>query len=220
MLLVLSQAALAGYFENLSPDEQALIRKGGQVVRTQDVSGYPWPQITIYQKVNATPFESTAVFVDFDRHQEYFPGIRSSRVTEMQPGGKLTVRYQVSMMGQSDETTVGETVQKADGGYRVDWRLVSSRLAEKSDGFAFFENFGNAGESTLVVYSTLIVPKSSVPSFLLNMFRKAVEGQIKDSASAILSRIRNVKADSNTSSDPARSKLLTQEEEQLSKLLQ
>ncbi len=220
VLVVLTQFAFAGYYEQLTPDEQALIRKGGQVVRTQDVDGDPWPQYTVYQKVNATPFETAAVFADFDRHQEFFPGIVSSKVTESQPGGRLTLKYHLKKLGQTDETLVSEWVHRADSGYRVDWRLLSSHLAEKSDGFAAFESMGNAGESTLVVYSNLVVPNSSIPSFLLGIFKKKVEGEVKDSVSALLGRVRSVKADSNSSADPTRAKLLTQEEEQLTKLTQ
>jgi hypothetical protein len=219
LLLVLTQAALAGYFEGLSAEEQDLVRKGAQVVKFQSVAGDPWPQYTVYQKVNATPFESTAVFYDFDRHHEYFPGIVESRVSDVLGGGHLTVNYKVKLMGQSDETVVRESVQKMGNGYRVEWKLASSRMADQSDGFAVFESLGNAGESTLIVYSTLIVPKTSVPSFLLSMFKKTVENEIRDSVTALSGRIRTLKADSNTSSDPTRAGLLTQEENQLSRFM-
>ncbi len=220
LLLVLTQAVQAGYYDHLSPDEQAEIRAGHQVVKEQEISGDPWPQFTIYQKINATAFESAAVFCDFNRHHEYFPGIVSSEVTETQPGGHLTLNYRIQMMGQSDDTTVKEWVHKVDSSYRVDWKLASSRLAELSDGFAVFEPLGNAGESALLVYSDLIKPNSSVPSFLLGMFKKKVENEIRDSVSAIEGRVHALKADASSSADPVRSQLLAQEQDQLSKLLQ
>jgi len=220
VLLVLTQAALAGYFEQLSAEEQDLIRKGAQVARLQSVPGDPWPQYTIYQKVNnATPFESTAVFYDFDRHHEYFPGIVSSRVTETLPGGHLAVSYSVKLMGQSDDTVVKESIQKVENSYRVDWKLASSRMAQQTDGFAVFEPLGNAGESTLIVYSTLIVPKSSVPSFILSLFKKVVENEIRGSVTALAGRIRGLKSDSNSSTDPSRAALLTQEQDQLNRYM-
>jgi hypothetical protein len=51
------------------------------------------------------------------------------------------------------------------------------------------------------------------------MFKKKVEGEVRDNASAVFNRVRSVKADSNTSSDPNRAHLLTQEEEDLMKII-
>jgi len=57
----------------LTDAKRERIDRGELVVRTRSIGGFPWPDITVYARVAASPAEVMAVYADFDAHASFLP---------------------------------------------------------------------------------------------------------------------------------------------------
>jgi len=150
--------AQAGVYDSLTPDQQKKIQAGQQVVVMQDAQGSPWPKLWVYQRIEATPEESAAVFADFELAQTYIENITKSKISKVISKNTFEVDYSLSVPLLSDEHyTVRDVVTSYDNGqsYHVEWNLVRATSTKASTGYAKFERLGNA---TLVAYYNFVVP--------------------------------------------------------------
>ncbi|HEX9595836.1 MAG TPA: hypothetical protein VF982_03065 [Anaerolineales bacterium] len=60
--------------------QQVQLRNGSQVFITEDVDGKPWPRITVFQAVTASPEEVMAVFFDYESARTFEREVRNLRL--------------------------------------------------------------------------------------------------------------------------------------------
>jgi hypothetical protein len=152
-------------FQKLNAADQNKVQEGGQVV--QFGSQKPWPSVAIYQRINATPEESAAMFFDYSNHLKFIPHVTKS-VPSAVSKTVYNVEYQVKLpfipawMGGIESYTVRDEVTTYDNGhgYEVTWSLVPGHgeTVKSSVGSARFEDLGGA---TLLAYTSYIVPGRS-----------------------------------------------------------
>ncbi len=175
--------------EGLNSAQQAQINKGSQVVLLEDIEGKPWPRVTIYQLVNASPEEVAAVFFDYEDNKAFVPNLLKSEISKKISPCTTEIDYAVNVPILPDEfyTVRNSLKMLSPDHYRVDWKLV--RAVQTKDSVGSFCMEPLIGK-TLIRYQNLVTPGSSMAGLL----RKPAIAQMKDAATAIAIRSEKLKA--------------------------
>jgi hypothetical protein len=173
---------------DLSAGQISLLKKGGQIVLTEDVEGKPWPRVTVYQVVNATPEEVAAVFFDYEDNKAFVPNVLKSEISKRITACTTEIDYGVNVPILPDEFyTVRNTIKMlSPEHYRFDWKLVRAVHTKDSVGSFCMEPLEG---KTLIRYQNLVTPGSSMAGLL----RKTAISQMKDAATAIATRAEKLK---------------------------
>lgn len=133
------------------------LTEGQTVVKSTEMPGLPWPQLSLYRIVNAPPDVVSNLFTDYDAAPSYTPGLLQAQVIAANPDGTKDVRYTVKVpIIQRTSYVVRNTYQKQGRNFTVSWKLVQSPLAKQSDGSLRIEPY--EGGRTLLCYTNLCVP--------------------------------------------------------------
>jgi hypothetical protein len=179
--------------DELSAEQKDAIDRGAQVFITNHVEGSLWPRASVYQYVDATPQEAAAVFWDFDRHDTYMPGLKSSRIARVIDPRTVEVDYVlgVPIMGDERYTVRDQLSRDVKGGsYRVGWMLVRASSTKAAEGSARFEPYRNRRLSragTLVAYVNLVSPGSKLAG--IGFVRKKGLARVRETVRALVQRI-------------------------------
>jgi hypothetical protein len=174
--------------DELSDAQLALIKKGSQIVLTEDVDGKPWPRVTIYAVVNASPEEVAAVFFDYEDNKSFVPNVLKSDISKKITACTTEIDFGVNVPILPDEFyTVRNTIKMlSPEHYRFDWKLVRAVHTKDSVGSFCMEPLEGR---TLIRYQNLVTPGSSMAGLL----RKTAISQMKDAATAIATRAEKLK---------------------------
>ena len=151
----------------LTPKQLTYLENHDHLLEREMISNAPWPQITMYLKIKATPEEAMALYSDFEQQKNYVPNILESTVINQLSPKEVHTRYELKMPWplSNSRYTHGTVINKINNNYSISWYVVESDSTEKIDGLATFENFGT---QTLMTYRCLIYPKSIFASLFAN----------------------------------------------------
>lgn len=167
LALFFSAFLYADLVKEVPRSERDELLEGQTVVKSTDVPGAPWPQLSLYRVVNAPPDVVSALFTDYNAAPSYTPGLIQAQVIATNPDGTKDVRYTVKVpVIQRTSYVVRNTYHKQGQNFMVSWRLLQSPLAKKSDGSLRIEPYGEG--RTLLCYSNLCVPITNLVSGLKN----------------------------------------------------
>ena len=180
LLFSLSLTCIANYpTDELTASEIEAVSQMKQVVHLEEVKGFKWPRVTLYQKINATPLESVAVFYAVEHQKNYIPNITKAKVVKQEIPTHTDVEYVMHMpwpLSDSNYTHSHYLTYDKVLGYKVKWNMKKSSSANKVDGSAEFTNFNGA---TIMKYRSLIDPKSSLAKFLKSTMVNGVKESMK-----------------------------------------
>jgi len=196
---VLIGARTTAHAQQLSAEQRATLERGGHVLVTQQREKSPWPAITVYRLVDATPEEAAAVFVDYDAHHAYIPTLLSSRVSQRIDAATADVDYvaDVPMFRDEHYTVRDRVVRDSTGAYLVTWTLLRATTTQASNGHCRFSRYVYAGaprEATLIEYHNFAIPGSRLAS--LGFVRSRILRQSAETVEAMARRTMAVRADS------------------------
>jgi hypothetical protein len=179
----------------LTPAQLAAVDGGGRVVITRNRPESPWPAVTVFAYIDATPEEAAAVFTDYERHSTYIPSVKRSRISRVIDATTAEVEYTVGLPIVRDEQYAVRDHVSSDsaGGFRVDWVLVRATSTKATDGYARFSRHINARtghNGTLVEYYNFVTPGSRLAS--LGFIRHRAVRQVEETVAAI---VRQAEAD-------------------------
>ena len=180
----------------LTATDRTALESGQQVVREERVPDSPWPRVTVLQLVDASPGEAAAVFVDYDAHSSFLPGVKKSAVSRRIAASVAEVDYVLYVPLFADEHyTVRDSLSRAaDGaGYRIDWSKVRARSTKTIVGSVQFDPYRNARtgrDVTLVTYVNLVVPGQRLAGPLKGRALK----QVRETVVALGKQIELVRA--------------------------
>ena len=158
------QAALVNEVPAYAQDELSARQV---VLKSKDVPGAPWPQLILYQVVDAPPAVVADLFSDYASAPSYTPGMIAAKVIATNADGSKDVQYTVKVpVLQSISYTVRNTYTKKGNTYEVDWKLLKSPLAKSSEGSLRIEPYGDG--KTLMCYTNLTVPVTNLVAGLKN----------------------------------------------------
>ncbi len=116
---------------------------------------FPWPEVTAWRRIAATPGEVMAVYADVASPSLYMPGMIASRVVGRDAPNVLRVFYEYEVPGPNERYTVIVTVHAAADTFEARWTLVSARYARRLAGE--LEAMPRDG-ATLVRYTSRVDP--------------------------------------------------------------
>lgn len=155
-LLVLAQPSPERGDEGpLSDSDRWRLGLGEPVVKTREVEGYPWPEVTVYQRIAASPEEVMAVYADFNGQVGYLPNLVESRIVKRLSRNSFQVFYEYEVAGPNERYTVVTGVSRSSGGFRVAWDLVRARYARRLSGQMRVEAFDSGA---LMEYTNRVDP--------------------------------------------------------------
>ena len=190
LLLAIPSVALAGtMMDEITSVQQEQVKKGTQVLITEDVVGNAWPRVKVYRVVNATPEEMAAVFFDFNNAKDFVPNVLKSDISKKVSPTVLEVDYGIDIPILPDEyyTTRNTLMVLPGGGYEVDWKLLRAVQTKDSVGKLRMVPYGDG--KTLICYQNLVTPGSVMAGLLRG---KAIE-QMRDSVQAIALHVEKEK---------------------------
>jgi hypothetical protein len=163
------------------------VDRGDLVIRSEARPTSPWPAMTIYVWIDATPEEAVAVFTDYDQHASYIPGMRKAKVSRVIDRASAEVDYTLAVPVFPDEDyTVRNRLSRAGEDYRVDWIMVRASSTRATEGHALFTPYVNQRakkSGTLLEYYNFVTPGSRLAG--LPFIRNRSVHQIGETVKAI-----------------------------------
>lgn len=167
LALLLTASLHADLMKEVPKSQRDELAEGQTVVKSKDVAGVPWPQLSLYRIVNAPPEVVSSLFTDYDAAPSYTPGLIQAQVIAANSDGTKDVRYTVKVpVIQRTSYVVRNSYLKQGDNFTVSWKLVQSPLAKQSDGSLRIEPYD--GDRTLMCYTNLCVPITNLVSGLKN----------------------------------------------------
>ena len=180
----LQPAFAGGLYDQLSPEQKKVIDKGELLFYTEEVEGATWPKVFIYQRVDATPEEFTAVFTDYELQASYVPGLKKSKVSKRIDSKTAEIDYTLKASVVTEDYTVRNVLAgnpRAEE-YRVDWTLVRASSTKATQGWARMEKLGTG---MLFGYYNFVTP--GVPG--AGLMKDKAARQVRDTATAIIAQV-------------------------------
>ncbi len=167
VVLGFSSLAWAGLLDEVPANGRDELTQGQVVVKSKTVPGAPWPQLSLYQVVDAPPDVMEDLFMDYPAAPSYTPGMIAAKVVADNADGSKDVQYTVKVpILQKISYTVRNTYIRKGKSFEVDWTLIQSPLAKAVDGSLRIEPYGNG--QTLLCYTNLVVPITNLVAGLKN----------------------------------------------------
>lgn len=173
----------------LSLREHQALKNKELTFRKQKVKGTPWPEVTVFGKIDATPLEGASVFFAYHDHKDFIPDLLRSEPVKYNSPTDVLIRFEmkISWPLKNSHYVTGNRIGKfGKEGFRIEWYHVSSTSAKDTKGEVLF--FPSDG-GTLLVYKTFIHPKNRAAGIFK---RNMVKGVLK-SVRAIITRIEFIK---------------------------
>ncbi len=167
LILLFAATVRADLLKEVPKSQRDELAEGQTVVKSTDIAGLPWPQLSLYRVVNAPPDVVSDLFTDYGAAPSYTPGLLSAAVIATNPDGTKDVKYTVKVpVIQRTSYVVRNTYLKQGDNFTVSWKLLQSPIAKKSDGSLRIEPYD--GDRTLLCYTNLCVPVTNLVAGLKN----------------------------------------------------
>ena len=168
----------------LSSEELGRVNAREFIVKTKDVPGGPWPEITYYALIEASPLQAIGLFSAYDIQKDYIPNLIESRPVKHVTSTDVWTKYELKIPFPLPNAKYvhGAKIFKHQDDYETTWYMVESSSTEAVRGSAYFRAYKG---KTLFRYKSFIVPKSIFGSFVKSMMFKDVEKTIKAIANFI-----------------------------------
>lgn len=178
--------------KELNAGEIAQIEKGELILKTKEVEGSAWPEITLYSFVEASALEAMGIFSALDYQKEYVPNvIKSKPIKHISPVEVLTeYEMHVPFPLSNAHYIHGSIVHQYDEDYELTWYKVESTSTDDVKGSAYFSPYKNG---SLFRYRSFIIPKSLFGSLV----KKIMLRDVKNSILSIRSHIEKLKKENS-----------------------
>ncbi len=162
---------------DLSPAELSNLENGEQVMKTKEVEGSAWPEITIYSLIEASPLETMGIFSALDYQKNYVPNVIKSKPIKHISATEVLTEYEmhVPFPLSNAHYVHGSIVHRYENDYELTWYKVSSTSTEEVRGSAYFSFYKS---KTLFRYRSYIRPKSIFGGLVKKMMFKDVQKTI------------------------------------------
>lgn len=174
----------------LSSPELKAVNGREFILKTKDVQDSPWPELTYYAVVNASPLEAAGIFAAYDAQKDYVPNVIKSKPIKHLSATDVHTEYELHMPFPISNAHYihGAKIFKHQNNYEVQWYMVESSSALEVRGSVYFQNYEG---KTLMRYRSYIKPKSMFGSLV----KKSMFKDVLASITAIRNFIEKSKRD-------------------------
>jgi hypothetical protein len=173
----------------LTQTDLAKITNKELIIHSKEVPRCPWPEITVFALIDASPVEATALFSNYQDHKKYIPDMIKSDPTRKIGENEIIVDFEMHLpwpLANSKYSTGNVLNRLENNEYEICWYLVESDSLIDSKGTVQFIPYG---KKTLLKYQSLIHPYSKLASVLSSK----VKGGITKTVQAIVNYIEETK---------------------------
>jgi hypothetical protein len=172
--MISSHASMA---DALTAEQLKILEEGKTVVTSREIPKEPWPELTLFRVVDASPKAVFDLFNDYESAPSYTPGMTKAEVIGQPERSAKDVRYtvKVPVLG-SISYVVRNFYSSAGETYEVRWELVESPMASASNGALTIEPFDG---KTLLRYRNHVTPSVPMAGVLKGQARKEAETTIE-----------------------------------------
>lgn len=188
-----SYAQKTDVIKELTAEELAAAIKGDLIVKTRDIEGSAWPEITVYSFVQGTSaLEAMGLFSALDYQKDYVPNILKSKPVKHVSAVEVLTEYEMDVPFPLSNAhyTHGSIVHQYGEDYELTWYKVTSTSTDEVKGSAYFSPYNNGA---LFRYRSYIKPKSIFGSLVKKIMLKDVKNTIQ----AIRSHIEKLKKENS-----------------------
>ena len=146
-------------------------------MKTKDIPGSSWPEITYYVLVDASPLDAMALFSGYDIQKDYTPNVIKSTPVKHVTATDVHTEYEMKIPFPLPNAHYihGARIYKYDSEYEIHWYMVESSSAEDVKGSAYFAPYNG---KTLFRYRSYIKPKSFLATFVKKIMLRDVRATI------------------------------------------
>lgn len=143
------------------------------VLKTRDVEGSVWPEISYYAVIDITPLEAAGIFAAYDAQKDYVPNVIKSTPVKHVSATDVLTDYELHMPFPIPNAHYvhGAKIFKHKNDYEVQWYMVESSSALDVKGSVYFQPLEG---KTLMRYRSYIKPKSMFGSLVKKAMLKDV----------------------------------------------
>ncbi len=147
------------------------------VIKTEEVQGSPWPEITYYAVIESTALESIGIFAAYDIQKDYVPNIIKSTVSKNVSPTDIITDYELHLPFPLSNARYshGARLYRFGEDYALEWYMLESTSSEEVRGSAYFSPYNG---KTLFRYRSYVKPKSMLGSFVKKAMMKDVNESI------------------------------------------
>jgi len=182
--------------KDLCASDRQSIEAGNSCVTHENIKGKPWPRVSVYRIISASPEEVAAVFGDYESAKKFVPNVMSSKINRRLSPNVAVVTYDLHVPLLPDERyTVRNTLEPEAKGFRFEWEVLESLQAKSGEGYFCIQPHPRG---SVVRYTNLVVPSSGMAGLLkgvaINQTRDTVEAickQVEKQRSRNPGRLRN-----------------------------
>jgi hypothetical protein len=193
LIIALVMHASLGFSLTLSPDfnyaDQARLENKELIIRSRAIPQRPWPEITIFSVIDASPVEAAALFSNYQDQKRYIPDLVKSVPMKKIGENETIVDFEMRTpwpLSNSKYSTKNVFKTLENNEYEISWNLVQSDCLIDSKGMAQFTSFG---KKTLFMYRSFIHPDSKFAS----MFSSKAKDGMSKTVQAIVAYIEETK---------------------------
>ena len=198
-------------WDKLTPQQQEVLSSGKPLLIEEEMTDNPWPRYTVYHLVKSTSAQAAAVFWDCGLDPKYVPNCLSVRIVSTpEPwihDGEYTLRMPLMLPDEIYVSRNAVTVP-SPGVYKISWHVLHARYIQGSTGNILFQQHG---DQTLISYTNLVRPGSSIAGLLrTNASRQVVESvralvhqiehEIQDNPQLLEHQLKELEKDAPTAS--------------------
>ncbi|MEA9357867.1 hypothetical protein SHI21_16675 [Bacteriovorax sp. PP10] len=157
----------------LSPADLKAITAHEFVLKTRELPGSVWPEITYYAIVGVSPLEAAGVFAAYDAQKDYVPNVIKSTPVKHLTATEVLTDYELHMPFPISNAHYihGAKLFKHKNDYEVQWYMLESSSAEDVKGSVYFQFYEG---KTLMRYRSYVKPKSVLGSLVKSRMLKDV----------------------------------------------
>ena len=179
LLLVLTLITCASFSFSMNPsaelnrEELAKLTNRELIIHSKEVSNCPWPEITVFTLIDASPVEAAALFSNYEDRKKYIPDLIKSDPTRRIAENEIIVDFEMRLpwpLGSSKYSTGNVLISLENNEYQISWYLVESDRLIDTKGIVQFIPYGN---KTLLKYQALIHPDSKFALFFGSRFKSS-----------------------------------------------
>jgi hypothetical protein len=161
----------------LTPADLKAVTAQEFVLKTRELPGSVWPEITYYAIVEVTPLEAVGVFAAYDVQKDYVPNVIKSTPVKHVTATEVLTDYELHMPFPISNAHYihGAKIFKHKNDYEAQWYMVESTSAEIVQGSVYFQSYEG---KTLMRYRSYVKPKSVLGSLVKNRMLKDVLASI------------------------------------------
>lgn len=161
----------------LSPADLKAVAAQEFVLKTRELPGSVWPEITYYAIIHTTSLEAAGIFAAYDAQKDYVPNVIKSTPIKHITATDVYTDYEMHMPFPIPNAHYihGAKIFKYKNDYEVQWYMVESTSAEEVRGSAYFQSYEG---KTLMRYRSYVKPKSIFGSLVKKVMLKDVLASI------------------------------------------